>query len=201
VTLVGVWAIFTGVNEIRSPCVRPASRRSGLSSDKAAPGASGPPGASGRGSNQRVRNQRSSSEPSSGSRTDGYPAAPARQGAERCAEPGRVVGGPQPRSRGLCGGRRHDNAHVWTTSFAGSPGPPTTQGYGSPVPQSDRRRSTRPLRRNQRPGLPSRPPRRLSTCCSSRSAAGTGPTGPHTTCRSPAVAPRSRCRHRRVDRP
>ena len=125
----------------------------------------------------------------SASRTDRSGAAPARQGAARSAGPGRLVGGArQPRSRRLCGGRRHDNAHVGPRLSPALPGRRPLKAMarrcGSP---GDRRRGTRPPRRNQRPCLHRG---HVGGCQPAAQAArppAPAPPGHKTTCRSPAT--------------
>jgi hypothetical protein len=129
-----------------------------------------------------------SQSPSAASRTDRSRAGPARRGAERSAGPDgwweqldsldlavhlAVAATTTPTLdrvfRRLS--RAADHSRLWLATAAVLA---TVGGARAAAPQP-------------RAGPPSPSPRRLSTCCSSRSAAATGPTAPHTTSRSPAT--------------
>jgi PAP2 superfamily len=129
--------------------VRPAIRPGGSSTDD------GGPRPFGTVTKTAVRHQRSRSERPSGSPTDRSCAAPARRGAERSTGPARLVGGAQqPRSRRLCGGRRHAHALVGPRLSPALPGRRPLKAMARQCCNpGDRRRSTRPPRRNQRPRL------------------------------------------------
>ena len=90
-----------------------------------------------------------------GPHTDRSRTAPARRGAQRSAGPGRLVGGgQQPRSRRLCGDRRHANPHVGPRLSPALPGRRQLEAVDRQCRSpGDRRRSGRPPRRGQRPRL------------------------------------------------
>jgi hypothetical protein len=151
VTLVGVSAIFTGINEIFAAfSLREAGKRAERMIDRRR--------RHGPALRDRRRDSKSATigtrnERSAASHTDRSRAGPARRGAERSCGPGRLVGGAQQtRSHRPGGSRHHANPHVGPRLWLALPGRRPLEAVDRECRSpGDRRRSGWPPRRGQRP--------------------------------------------------